>query len=302
MTTGNGDPGRPAASIVIRCYNESDHIGGVLDALATQSFADFEIIAVDSGSDDGTLDILESSDANVLRIPKETFSFGRSLNLGCSAARGDLLVFLSAHCYPADEKWLENLLGGFQDPTVAAVYGRQRGVDSSPFSERQILKRWFPDTTDERQDGPFLNNANCAIRRSTWEEYPYDEELPGLEDVAWAKDVCAAGWNLSYRADATVLHVHDETRSQTRNRYQREAITFQKVFPNEHFNLLDFLRLSARNIGADWNAARAQGVLLRNSVPIVTFRLAQFWGTYRGFHTRWPSSSDLKRRFYYPDE
>ncbi len=302
MTKEDRKSDRLAVSLVIRCYNEAEHIGAVLQALSTQSFDDFEIIAVDSGSDDGTLRILESGGVNVLRIPKETFSFGRSLNLGCSAAQGDLLVFLSAHCYPADDKWLENLLSGFQDPSVAAVYGRQRGVDSSPFSERQILKRWFPDITNDRQDGPFLNNANCAIRRSTWEEHPYDEELPGLEDVAWANVVSAAGWRISYRADATVLHVHDETRRQTRNRYQREAITFQKVFPNEHFNFLDFLRLSARNVVSDWKAARSQGVLLRNLAAIVTFRLAQFWGTYRGFHTRWPSSSELKRRFYYPDD
>ncbi|HEX5694759.1 MAG TPA: glycosyltransferase family 2 protein, partial [Acidimicrobiia bacterium] len=129
-----------------------------------------------------------------------------------------------------------------------------------------------------------------------------DEDLPGLEDVAWATTVTAAGWSIGYRADATVHHVHDETRSQTRNRYQREAITFQKVFPGEHFNLFDFVRLTTRNVVSDWKSAREQGVLLRNGLDVLGFRVAQFWGTYRGFHTRWPSSSELKRRFYYPDD
>ena len=294
--------GDPRISIVIRCYNEADHVGGVIDALKGQVVQDFEIVAVDSGSSDGTLAVLEEHAVNIVHIPKEEFSFGRSLNIGCAAARGDYLVFLSAHCYPADGEWLGGLVDGFKDPQTAAVYGRQRGVESSPFSEHQILKRWFPDQSIDRQDTPFLNNANCAVRRSVWEEVPYDEELPGLEDVAWAKKVMENGWGISYEADATVLHVHNETRSQTRNRYQREAITFQKVFPDEHFNLFDFVRLSSRNVVADWRAASAQGVLLRNGVEIVGFRLAQFWGTYQGFHTRWPSSSDLKRRFYYPDE
>lgn len=296
-------PGRrPVASVVIRCYNEQVHIGGVIDAVRSQTASDFEIIAVDSGSTDGTLEILKEHDVTIVQIPKERFSFGRSLNLGCAAARGEFLVFLSAHCYPVDDHWLENLLAGFDDPGVAAVYGRQRAVETSAFSEHQILRRWFPDDSDPHQEGPFLNNANCAVRRSVWEEFPYDEDLPGLEDVAWAKAVQGAGWRIRYRADATVHHVHDETRSQTRNRYQREAITFQRVFPEEHFNLVDFFRLTGRNVVADWRAAKNQGVLLRNGLSIVGFRVAQFWGTYRGFHTRWPSSSELKRRFYYPGD
>lgn len=293
---------RPTASIVIRCYNEAEHIGGVLDGVGRQSLQDFEIVVVDSGSTDGTLDVVAEHDVELVHIAKEDFSFGRSLNMGCAAATGEFLVFLSAHCYPTDEHWLENLLKGFETPEIAAVYGRQRGVPGkTPFSEQQILRRWFPDESSVPQEGPFMNHANSAVRRSVWEGYPYDESLPGLEDVAWANQVTAKGWAIGYRAEATVHHIHDETPSQTRNRYQREAITFQQVFPGEHFNFFDFVRLSLRNIVADWKAARAERVLARTWAGIVGFRLAQFWGTFRGFHTRWPASSDLKRRFYYPE-
>jgi glycosyltransferase involved in cell wall biosynthesis len=263
---------------------------------------DYEIVVVDSGSTDETLEVVADHDVELVHIRKEDFSFGRSLNMGCARARGEHLVFLSAHCYPTDDSWLESLLKGFETQQIAAVYGRQRGVPGkSPFSEQQILRRWFPDESAVPQEGPFMNHANSAVRRSVWEEHPYDESLPGLEDVAWANQVTAEGWRIGYRAEATVHHIHDETRAQTRNRYQREAITFQQVFTGEHFNFLDFLRLSMRNIRADWGAARSEGVLLRNWGEIVTFRLAQFWGTFRGFHTRWPASSDLKRRFYYPE-
>lgn len=292
----------PSVSIVIRCHNEAEHISAVLDAVEEQSFADFEIVVVDSGSTDGTLELVEKYDVRLVHIDKERFSFGRSLNLGCRAARGGLLVFLSAHCYPMSRDWLTRLVDGFSDDEVAAVYGMQRAVESSAYSEHRILRRWFPETSVPRQEAPFLNNANCAVRRSVWEQYPYDEELPGLEDVAWAKDVLAAGWLLSYRADAGVYHVHRESTTQTRHRYQREAITFQRVFPAEHFNLVDFLRLTSMNVSADWRAAHEEGVLGKNWASIVRFRVAQFWGTYQGFHTRWPSSSQLKRRFYYPEE
>lgn len=292
---------KPTASVVIRCFNEVEHLPKLFEELKRQTFRDFEVVVVDSGSDDGTLEFLEQEDIVLRHIKKEEFSFGRSLNIGCEASKGEFLVFISAHCYPADETWLERLLSGFEDQRVAAVYGKQRGVPESHFSERQIFRRWFPDESVPRQDDPFSNNANCAVRRDLWEEFRYDEELTGLEDVAWAQRVMRDGWWVAYRADAGVIHVHNETPSQIRNRYQREAITFQKVFPYEHFNLWDFIRLSSRNILKDWRAAARDRVLLRNLWPIVRFRISQFAGTYQGFHMRRPPSSDLKRRFYYPE-
>lgn len=293
---------QPTASIVIRCFNESEHIGRLLDSLPEQDFTDFEVIVVDSGSTDGTLEIVDKHDCRLVHIPKEEFSFGRSLNLGCAVARGEFLVFISAHCYPMAPDWLANLLDGFRDPKVAAVYGMQRGVDGSHFSEQQIFKRWFPEHSESRQTNPFSNNANCAIRRSLWLDHPYDEELTGLEDVAWADEVMREGWWVSYRADAGVVHVHNESPSQIRNRYKREAITFQKVFPYEHFNAGDFVRLSIKNIIADWRAAAMAKALRREWLNIARFRIAQFAGTYEGYHTRKPVTSDMKRRFYYPEE
>lgn len=291
----------PTASIVIRCYNEAEHLPKLLSELKRQTFRDYEVVVVDSGSDDGTLEILENEDVNLQHIEKNDFSFGRSLNIGCRAASGEFLVFISAHCYPENEFWLENLLSGFEDEAVAAVYGKQRGVAESHFSERRIFRRWFPDESIDRQDNPFSNNANCSVRRELWERFPYDESLTGLEDVAWAQQVMRHGWWISYRADAGVIHVHNESPSQIRNRYMREAITFQKSFPHEHFNAWDFLRLSTRNVVNDWKAARREGELAGNFWPILRFRLSQFAGTYQGFHTRRPPSSELKQRFYYPE-
>jgi glycosyltransferase involved in cell wall biosynthesis len=292
----------PRASVVIRCYNEVEHIGKLLAELKRQTITDFEVIVVDSGSDDGTLEIVQNEDVILEHIRKEDFSFGRSLNIGCRAASGALLVFISAHCYPEHEDWLANLISGFEDEKVAVVYGKQRGIPDSHFSEQQILRSWFPDVSVARQDGPFSNNANAAVRRSLWKQYPYDENLTGLEDVAWAQQVMRDGWWVSYRADAGVIHVHNETPGQIRNRYRREAITFQKVFPGEHFSIRDFLRLSARNVIADIRSASQNGGVWKDLWPILRFRISQFAGTYQGFHMRRPPSSDLKQRFYYPDD
>jgi cellulose synthase/poly-beta-1,6-N-acetylglucosamine synthase-like glycosyltransferase len=98
----------------------------------------------------------------ILSIRPEQFSFGRSLNLGCSAASGEFIVIASAHVYPVYKDWLEQLLAPFVDPDVALVYGRQRGNEQTKYSEQQIFVRWFPAQSCPRQEHPFCNNANAA--------------------------------------------------------------------------------------------------------------------------------------------
>jgi hypothetical protein len=195
---------------------------------------------------------------------------------------------------------LERLLAPFADAQVGLVYGKQRGAPTTKFSERQIFAHWFPEQSQPRQAHPFCNNANAAIRRSLWEQQPYDETLTGLEDLAWAKAIQDAGHAIAYVAEAEVIHVHQETPRGVYNRYRREAMAFKRIFPKEAFSFFDFLRLSVGNILSDaWHAAR-QGVLLASLSSIMWFRLAQFWGAYQGHRHPSPVTEQLRQTFYYP--
>lgn len=290
----------PACSLVIRAYNEGKHIGRLFDGIAQQTMQDVEIIVVDSGSSDETIKIAEQHKSNVVKIQPEQFSFGRSLNLGISHANADLIVIVSAHVYPIYPDWLENLLDPFKNPKIALTYGKQRGNTTSRFSEQQILRRWYPEGSQLYQTHPFCNNANAAIRKSLWQEHPYDESLSGLEDLAWARWAIGAGYNLAYIAEAEVIHVHDENPTEVFNRYRREAMAFKKIFPHEQFKLGDFFRLATSNILSDiWQATR-QKISLSNFLSIGWFRLMQFWGTYQGYRQSGPLTERLRRTFYYP--
>ncbi len=291
----------PRASIIIRCYNEREHIGKLLYGVFEQTVEDVEVILVDSGSTDGTLEVAnEYPIDDVVYIAPEEFSFGRALNRGIEAADGEFCVFASAHVYPKRRDWLECLLDKFED-NVGLVYGKQRGNDGTKFSEKQIFRKWFPDRDIERQDSPFCNNANAAIRRKLWEKFPYDEDLPGLEDLDWAKRIRSEGWDIAYAADATIVHVHDETPREVYNRYRREALAHKQIMPEQEFSFWDFLRMWGYNTVTDYRAAFDEGELLDHLVEIPRFRLMQFWGTYRGFAQDAPVSERLWQRFYYPD-
>lgn len=290
----------PKCSIVIRCYNEEQHIGRLLSGLMQQTVQDVEIIVVDSGSTDATVLIASQYPIKLISIRPDEFSFGRSLNLGCQAATAEFIVIASAHVYPVYQDWLEQLLKPFADPAVGLVYGKQRGNDRTQYSEHQIFATWFPDQSLPLQAHPFCNNANAAIRRTLWEQQPYDESLTGLEDLDWAKRVMPSGYRIAYRAEAEIIHVHEETPQRIYNRYRREAIALKQIFPQEHFTLWDFVRLFVSNTISDYYHAFHDRVLSENLIAIPMFRWMQFLGTYHGFTRRQPVTSQLKQTFYYP--
>ena len=287
-------------SLVIRAYNEAQHLPRLLEGIQHQTLKDVEIILVDSGSTDDTVAIAESYGARVVRIPSAEFTFGRSLNFGVRAAKREFAVIASAHVYPVYPDWLECLLSPFNDEQVALVYGKQRGTDTSNFSEHQIFRQWFPDADVARQDSPFCNNANAAIRRSLWETHPYDETLTGLEDLAWAKWAQGAGHAIAYAAHAKIIHVHNETPRGIYNRYRREAMAFKRIFPEAHFNVYDFARLTLTNILSDLSHAARQRVFWKSVSSVFWFRSNQFWGTYQGYRQSGPVTQQLRQTFYYP--
>jgi len=216
----------PETSIVIRAYNEERWLPEVLKAIEGQRYRDYEVVVVDSGSVDRTRDIAAAAGARIVRMRKEDFTFGHSLNVGIREARGKFIAIVSAHAIPSDERWLERLIAPFRDPEVAMVFGRQRGHAISKFSEARDFERIFPDKLQEMDDEHlFANNANSAVRRDLWENHPFDEGVPGLEDIEWAKHwLYDARMKAVYEPKACIIHVHDESWPQVQHRYHREGI------------------------------------------------------------------------------
>ena len=116
------------ASIIIRSKNEERCIGEVLQQVVTQELADpYEVIVLDSGSQDRTLDIVRRFPVQVERVQPEKFTFGYALNYGAALARGEYIIFLSAHCAPCHHLWLWELIAPLEsDATLAATYGQQK--------------------------------------------------------------------------------------------------------------------------------------------------------------------------------
>ena len=277
-----------------------DHISRLLDGISHQSVKDVQVILVDSGSTDRTAQIAKERGAEIVNIAPKEFTFGRSLNKGIARAKAPIIVIASAHVYPVYPDWLSKMIEFFKDPSIALVYGKQRGSESSHFSEQQIFLHWYGESTQNPQDHPFCNNANAAIRKSLWEQHHYDEKLPGLEDLEWAKWANDNHHSIAYCAEAEIIHVHDESSKGIQNRYMREGMAFKQIYPHEQFGFGDLIRLFVTNSTSDIREAFRQKKFFKEFINILRFRWFQFYGTYIGYQRSGPLTWRLKQSFYYP--
>ncbi|MEG3990194.1 glycosyltransferase [Microcoleus sp. S28C3] len=242
-------------SILIRTKNEAQDIAKTLRLVTSQSFKIDDIVVVDSGSTDETVNVVKQwSEVKLIQIQPEEFTFGRSLNIGLKATEAEIVIALSAHAFPCDRYWLQNLVKHFDDPEVAGVYGKQvPQPDAWPPVQRDLAFYGDQLRTQTNPDSPgehFFSNANSAIRRQCWEKHCFDETLTGSEDWEWSRAMLRLGYKIIYEPQAAVYHSHNERLLKVYQRFYREALAFQSIY-GEKMSLHQALRKWRRSVLAD---------------------------------------------------
>lgn len=293
-------------SIIIRTLNEEKFLDQLLNSIKNQNIKNiksYEVIIIDSGSTDNTLEIAKKHDVKILHLKKEDFSFGKSLNYGCKNANGDILVFVSGHCVPLNNLWLENLTNVFfRDSSIKYTYGRQIGDADSSFSELVYFDKFFPENGKNNIfKNYFCNNANSALLKDTWLKFKFNEKITGLEDIDLAKRILEANEGKTiYVNNAGVLHHHNENFKQIMNRYKRESYAMKFIHPEINFNIIDTIRILVSNILYDFSIAIDQKKFFEKIFQIFYFRIAMSLGTYTGNHLSLDEANKLKKEFFYP--
>jgi rhamnosyltransferase len=187
-----------------------------------------EVIVVDSGSIDKTLEIAKHFDVRLEQIPSATFHHARTRNFAASRATGDILVFISQDAVPDSSCWLQSMVANFADPAVGAVYGRQVPVAGSSLERRHALDVLYGNERIVKDPGHrnglgyrfyHFSDVNAAIRRCVWEATRFPEDLKVFEDLGIAKRILDAGWKIVYDPQACVFHSHNHTTAELLKRY-----------------------------------------------------------------------------------
>jgi glycosyltransferase involved in cell wall biosynthesis/GT2 family glycosyltransferase len=202
-----------SVSVVIPVRDGERYLGELLDALDREG-AD-EVLVIDSGSRDGSREIVRSAGVSLLEIPPEEFAHGRTRNLGAERTSGELICFLTQDATPCPG-WLEAYREAFTlAEHVGAAYGPHlpRG-DTSPMIARELSEFFAAFAPDGRPvvqrgvEGSFLSNVNACYARACWEEIRF-RDVAYSEDQAFGADLLEAGWSKVYTPGAAVFHAHD---------------------------------------------------------------------------------------------
>lgn len=216
-------------SIVIPVFN-----GGALLRRALQSVRGqaagraAEILCIDSGSSDETVETCREFGAEVTVISHAEFNHGGTRNLGVGMARAPLVVLLTQDALPADDGWLEALVEPFADESVAGVYARQIPRDDADMMTRRRLDGWITggserivrqikdraeyDALPPVEKYRFCNfdNVCSCIRKSVWEKIKF-RRADFAEDIEWSRDALLAGYKIVYQPSAAVVHSHNRS-------------------------------------------------------------------------------------------
>jgi rhamnosyltransferase len=179
----------PQISVIMRAKDRAHTIGGAIDAVRAQD-VDVELIVVDSGSTDGTVEVARERADRLIEIAAEDFTYGGALNIGAAAASGEVHVALSAHCVLPQTSWMRRAAMHLEDPGVGATTGAK-------FSALGELLEGPVRQVGAPADDPHVwwgySNHAGAWRADVWREFPFSTDLVACEDKEWSIRIRRAG-------------------------------------------------------------------------------------------------------------
>ena len=276
-------------SVIIPTLNGGELFHKLLGGIKAQKIdAPVEIVVVDSGSTDETVQLCIDYGVKLIQIPAMSFSHGNTRNLAISAARGDICVLTVQDAVPVGQDWLAALVAPLRSNIrLAGVFGRQVSCPGASSLSRCCKKLWYREwrkgwrnareqlpiaaatwsklPPEQKRKSARFDNVNSCIRKSVWEEVPFPD-IPYAEDIAWAIDVLTSGHSIFWQPEAKMFHSHERPLAYELKRSYVDMKNLAKTF-GESSPGLD---LPAARTIFDWLAKEARHFLLARGERIPT--------------------------------
>lgn len=294
----------PNVSILILARNEAHNIRQSLPLLLAQSWPGRpELILIDSGSSDDTVQVASGYPLKLYRLAADAFHHARTRNLAAELAQGEYLVYLAADALPCAQTWLAALLRNFADSTVGAVYGRHVARPDASIERRDVLDTMYGPTRVVKSAACraklgyryyHFSTVNCAIRKKVWQQTGFPQDMNVCEDVAIAARILDVGWKIVYEPDAAVYHSHEFSAARLFRRYFDIGVVYRRLNIWSGINQSMLFRDGLRSVRAKLDiSGNHYGIVARGGG--ICQDAAKFAGLVLGRNERWLPRA-VKRR------
>ena len=287
----------PWVSIIMRSFNEAWALRQTLPALRAQDYTHWELIVIDSGSTDGSVQLIEEAlPERIVHIPLGQYNPSRVMNQGMSLARFDYGIFINADATPQGPNWLRPLVTGLQDPQTAAVFGRQIPRPDCEAVYAHDYERCFGEDRESQNWDHFFSMASSGIRKDIWAQRKFNEQLQYSEDDEYTRWCRANGYRVQYVPESVAMHSHNYTLAQAWKRSYGEGKALAAVWDGS-MKIWNWPRMVLMGWGNDARRDLAfccRNGRLREWPKAVRVRWAQRKGRLAGFRDGWNAyQSDL---------
>jgi rhamnosyltransferase len=215
-----------------------------MSMIKSQKLRDFQIINVDSGSTDGTWEIVQKMNPEgiVYQIDPGSYIPGKVLNDAILRSSGKIIVFNNSDCIPQNDVWLENLIKPLENENCAAVFGNQLPrSDAQPLVRKDSL-RAYGDGSVSSKWHHFFSLATSAVTRKMITDHPFDPQITYSEDVQWSYKMKKSGYLIQYVPDAVVEHSHNYDLKEVYKRFHGEGVAEAKIYGFKPSILRQFIK------------------------------------------------------------
>lgn len=295
-----------SVDVFIPTLNAGPRFRDVIAAVLSQK-APFEIrlAVIDSGSTDGTIDLLARKGIPIQSIAPSEFDHGLTRNRGILSSNADLTALLSQDARPISNDYLAELAAPFGDPEVAGAFACQiPRADCHPFQRQNLARHdatstqpimnepidaaiWAGLPPEERLRRIAFDNVASMVRRSVVARIPFKKVAFG-EDAVWARDVLTHGYRIAFCPAATVEHSHEPSKKEFFDRVILTAALRKRLcdftpVPNRMIECRRIVGTTLRFLGA---ACRTPGVPFARRIAgifsALPFAAMQIEAMYRG--------------------
>jgi rhamnosyltransferase len=222
----------PLATIIIRSFNEGWALRDTLQLLAAQEYSGWELIVIDSGSTDGSVDLIRTANpAHFIQIEPHQYNPSRVMNQGMGLARSDFGIFLNADATPRDAHWLRPLAHALQDPRTAACFGRQIPRPGCRAVFQADYERCFGESRESANWEHFFSMVSSGLRKDVWSRRGFLEKMQYSEDDEYTRWCRTNGFQVVYCPESVVIHSHNYSPAQAYKRSFGEGRALAAVWP-----------------------------------------------------------------------